>query len=86
MQPESDILLADAATISSIAINAPDDKQAKALQRNAAGRTKRRSCTCGKCRTCIDNARWEAVFRQKFADPLYYTPRRPTQGSSLNGF
>jgi hypothetical protein len=49
-------------------------------------RTKTRRCACGKCRACIDNARWESVFQQKFADPFYYSLRHPKQGSSLNGF
>lgn len=49
-------------------------------------RTKTRRCTCGKCRTCADNARWEAVFQAKFADPHYYSLRHPKQGSSLNDF
>ena len=43
-------------------------------------------CTCGRCRSCADNARWEAVFQRKFADPHYYSLREPRQGSSLNGF
>ena len=49
----------------------------------AAKALNRRSCKCTKCRTCVDNARWERIFRQKFADPDYYTqPRR--SGSSLS--
>jgi len=49
-------------------------------------RTKVRRCACGKCRACIDNARWESVFQEKFADPYYYSLRHPKQGSSLNDF
>ena len=40
-------------------------------------------CRCGKCSACKDNARWERIFNEKFADPDYYTPRSVPQGSSL---
>src|SRR4051794_13723067 len=29
-------------------------------------------CRCGKCRQCLDDARWERIFNEKFADPNYY--------------
>ena len=29
-------------------------------------------CSCGVCARCRDNARWERIFREKFADPSYY--------------
>jgi hypothetical protein len=35
--------------------------------------TKKRICECGTCWTCLDNARWERIYREKFADPDYYT-------------
>jgi hypothetical protein len=38
----------------------------------AASRRKRRVCQCGNCSTCKDNARWERIFQEKFADPEYY--------------
>jgi len=47
-----------------------------------AGKPRRR-CRCGQCAICIDNAKWERVFQQKFADPDYYKPRFARQGSSL---
>jgi hypothetical protein len=31
------------------------------------------NCRCQSCATCIDNARWERIFTEKFADPYYYT-------------
>jgi hypothetical protein len=40
-------------------------------------------CSCRTCATCADNARWERVFNEKFADPSYYQPRVVTLGSSL---
>ena len=33
-------------------------------------------CNCGSCPTCQDNARWERVFNEKFADPEYYHAAR----------
>jgi len=42
-----------------------------------AVRRRRRSCRCGKCSSCKDNARWERIFQEKFADPEYY--RQPLQ-------
>jgi hypothetical protein len=37
-------------------------------------------CTC---RTCSDNARWERIFQEKFADPSYYSNPTTRNGSSL---
>ena len=36
---------------------------------------------CGLCVRCLDEARWERIFRQKFADPTYYR-KRPVKYSS----
>lgn len=41
-----------------------------------------RRCNCGICPTCVDNARWERIFQEKFADPNYYDVP-PRRGSSL---
>jgi len=41
-------------------------------------------CRCGHCRACIDNARWERIFNEKFADPYYYEPRPVRHASSLD--
>ncbi|HUO28940.1 MAG TPA: hypothetical protein VMU80_06975 [Bryobacteraceae bacterium] len=37
-------------------------------------RTRRSSgrCQCGACRTCQENARWERIFQEKFANSDYY--------------
>ena len=40
---------------------------APAKARRAAGR-----CTCGQCRNCQENARWERIFQEKFANSDYY--------------
>lgn len=51
-------------------------------------RTNRRvaapGCRCGQCLRCRDNARWERIYREKFADPNYYASRPVRQGSSLD--
>jgi hypothetical protein len=38
-----------------------------------ANKNRKVRCTCGQCRQCLDNARWERIFTEKFADPNYYT-------------
>ena len=35
--------------------------------RRSAGR-----CKCGQCRNCLENARWERIFQEKFANADYY--------------
>ena len=45
---------------------------------------KRPSCHCGKCSMCIDEARWERIFAEKFADPSYYSGLVVRHSSSLN--
>jgi hypothetical protein len=41
-------------------------------------------CRCGECRNCEDNARWERIFNEKFADPDYYAATPTRNGSSLS--
>jgi hypothetical protein len=38
-----------------------------AKPRRASGR-----CHCGQCRNCQENARWERIFQEKFANSDYY--------------
>lgn len=40
-------------------------------------------CKCGHCRQCLDNARWERIYAEKFKDPDYYTRRVVRIGSPL---
>jgi len=37
-----------------------------------ASRDRRVRCRCGQCPQCLDNARWDRIFAEKFADPDYY--------------
>jgi hypothetical protein len=45
--------------------------------------TPRARCRCGSCRKCEEDARWERIFIEKFADPMYYAERVPSLGSPL---
>jgi hypothetical protein len=40
-------------------------------------------CKCGTCASCKDNARWDRIFAEKFADPTYYGGLSVRQQSSL---
>ncbi len=50
-------------------------------RRSSAGRKRR--CRCGECAECRENARWERIFAEKFADPDYYTLQVPRAVSPL---
>lgn len=41
------------------------------------------SCRCQRCATCIDNARWDRIFREKFADPNYYLRPQDRKSSPM---
>jgi len=40
-----------------------------------ASKGRRMRCRCGQCHQCLDNARWERIFAEEFADPDYYARR-----------
>ena len=40
-------------------------------------------CRCGACPRCAEEARWERIFNERFADPDYYKSRPAHFGSSL---
>jgi len=61
---------------------AKDGLRASTPQKRIRGREMRR-CQCGVCTSCIDNARWDRIFREKFADPNYYKSRPIPHQSSL---
>ena len=63
-------------------------EDSRAIYVAPANKSKRkRQCRCGTCGPCRENARWEAIFRQKFADPDYYSSSLPVRyGSPLNSF
>jgi len=45
-----------------------------------------RNCRCARCSHCIENARWDSIFRAKFADPNYYGVKPVKVGSSLSSW
>ena len=63
----------------------PGPRMARAKEDAVRYHAKSRRCRCGICAACIENARWERIFQEKFADPDYYAHSRlPGHGSSLN--
>jgi hypothetical protein len=46
----------------------------------------KRRCECGTCPFCIESARWDRIFQEKFADPTYYSKTPPRHASSLHGW
>ena len=40
-------------------------------------------CHCGTCPRCVEEARWERIFNERFADPDYYKQRPTHFGSSM---
>jgi len=61
----------------------PRDQCALSPAASAPVRRKVRRCHCGVCGECVENARWERVFQEKFADPDYYRDRQIRHSSSL---
>jgi hypothetical protein len=49
------------------------------------GVERRQYCRCSECKWCRDNARWDRIFAEKFADPNYYGTLRVRYSSSLAG-
>jgi hypothetical protein len=47
-------------------------------------RLRRQGCACGACQACLENARWERIFNEKFADHSYYLQRGPQFSSPLS--
>jgi len=42
-----------------------------------------RVCQCKVCERCLDNARWDRIFNEKFADPTYYGKLTVRHNSTL---
>jgi hypothetical protein len=53
------------------------EKQAK------KSRNSQKDCRCQRCPACIDNARWERIFQEKFADPTYYARKLGRHSSPI---
>jgi len=53
---------------------------------NSISRIRRQQrCQCGFCQRCLDNANWERIFNEKFADPTYYPRFHIRHNSTLAG-
>jgi hypothetical protein len=52
----------------------------------AAHNARRMRCQCGHCQQCLENARWERIFAEKFVDPNYYTRLVTRTASPLTSF
>ncbi len=52
----------------------------------SASRSPRKRCSCGECTRCRDNARWDRIYAEKFADPNYYGLRTVQMSSTLKGW
>jgi len=48
-----------------------------------SGVRQRQYCQCGQCKWCLDNARWERIFNEKFLDPTYYAGLSVRHSSTL---
>jgi hypothetical protein len=60
------------------------DSPAPAGDMTAATRCPRvKRCRCGTCPRCREEARWDRIFNERFADPNYYKERPTYFGSSL---
>ena len=51
--------------------------------RSKKGAPPKPGCRCRQCAACMDEARWERIFREKFADPLYYGSQSGRASSPL---
>jgi hypothetical protein len=74
--------LANAERIANLLGQSPARERPR-TQCTTAANSRNRRCQCGKCSRCQENARWERIFAQKFADPYYYTLRAPRAASPL---
>ncbi len=83
------MILADAASIAAMlgAVQGPAHKghsSAPAKVPEGPRRGRSRSCACRTCARCLENAKWERIYTQRFEDPDYYKPRALKRGSSLS--
>jgi hypothetical protein len=57
----------------------------RTIQKQCTARGPRiRHCRCGACPQCQENARWDRIFNERFADPDYYKRTPARFGSSMN--
>lgn len=87
MQPTdlATLELSDAREIAALLASQRPVKRAPVLPRlqSQTRSASARRCKCGTCPACLENARWEKIFNEKFADPNYYKPKPVRHTSSL---
>jgi predicted nucleic acid-binding Zn ribbon protein len=79
--------LSDSKEIAALLATQPQPQQRPAAPprvRLATRSTRRRRCQCGTCPSCAENARWDKIFNEKFADPNYYKAQPVRHTSSLS--
>lgn len=88
MMYRSDVVrveLSDSKEIAALlAAQKPIQRPAPQRVRLSARATRRHRCHCGTCPTCQENARWDKIFNEKFADPNYYKAQPIRHTSSLS--
>jgi len=87
MYPEdlSAVELSDSQEIAALlAAQQPPPRMAVAQRPRLTTRSSRRHCQCGACAKCQENARWDRIFNEKFADPHYYKRQPVRHTSSLS--
>ena len=75
--------LADPRTVAALISNSEPIRRPSAAVKAGTQQRRRRLCTCGVCPTCLDNAKWERIYKEKFEDAGYYTHLPGRCGSSL---
>lgn len=61
----------------------PGKRPAMRARASMAPCPKVKRCHCGVCPRCHEEARWERIFNERFADPDYYKERPAPFGSSM---
>ena len=87
MYPEdlSAVELSDSQEIAALLASQQPPPRMPAAQRPRLNtRASRRHCQCGACPKCLENARWDRIFNEKFADPNYYKRQPVRHTSSLS--
>ena len=64
-----------AALLNMTASRAPARARSALVVSQPPRRDRKVRCRCGQCYQCLENARWERIFEEKFSDPDYYTWR-----------
>jgi hypothetical protein len=57
------------------ALRLPNKEKSFARAIQPSKRPRRQCCGCNACQICLENARWERIFNERFADHSYYRSR-----------